>query len=344
MADDLQPISSDPLFVQPIEEKPQSTANVPNSSNLIQNHQRLSMLAQIYNYQPTGTLIELHLPIINANNTPLFGLKISPLWIPAKFFMHDISTAFGSKRVDMYLAAKSWSIPYIYGPLKDTEIGAGISVTENDDMCDLSWWALSHFGWKGSISYQLRIISNVTTQGKVTVSRLYDQIQSHRYYDPTIYRTPFEDNNMIWPSQSQRRKNAFMYADFSRTSDLEIDCPWQSFNQFYPLSGTLNSNLNGYLEPMSYLWFDISGALAVSAAATTLTFEILIKAGDDFEFIYPMPPSQFMMDSTNYRSTAGSGNATPWIFGAGTNLTVTDENTMGLTALLSKSAKKKATH
>lgn len=305
---------SEPQLVEPLTVVTESatsdkSAVIQHSENIVQNHQRLSLIGQIYNWQFTGTILRLNLPIENSNNIPIFGLKVTPDWVKMKWLMKDTAV---TRRVARFCQRKGWTIPM--DPTGTvTNIGAAISVIESDDMPDIAFWNQAALGWNGGINYQLRCISNVTTQGKIVFSRQYDVFQPALNYDPTINRTYLPN---IRTSQQWRRKNAFMVGDLSRTNDFEIECPYISKYNFVSNIDTNMSAYTGRPTEHSYIWMDISGILSASAGAQECLFEIWIQAAPDFQYIYPTVPRPEMYRPTNYSLDLGY----PWVFGAGTNL------------------------
>lgn len=325
MTDTLQPLDSDPLTIAKRPYSVQPSSSTRNSENLIQNHKRLSLLAQIYNFQPVGCVIKFHLPIINTDNSPLFMMRISPSWMPLTVFSGLEPT--GSGRIARYCNQKGWVIPTNMvvdepgtingGNMDFVPIGKAVTIIEYDDPPDIAFWNLNCLGWRGSINYQLRCISNVTTQGKLAVSRLYDISSPPYVYDPSLHRTPLPfPRSQVW-----RRKNAQMLLDLSRADDFEINCPYiskQNYNPNYPRND-IEIVTTGPME--SYLCFDILDTLSASAGAAEFTFEIWIQAGPDFEYVFPFPPTTQHFKGSSY--IANGNPHTTIAFGQDTNLTVT---------------------
>lgn len=314
---------SEPQFVDPLISDnsevagSSKTAVIQHSENLVQNHQRLSILGQIYNWQYTGCIVKLNLPIENENNSPLFGIKVTPDWINAKFMMdRDLPD---NRRVTRYCERKGWTVPLSYAEAGLNSIGSSISIIESDDQPDIAIWNQHALGWTGGLNFQLRCISNVTTQGKLVFSRQYDVNKPAMTYDPTKNRTFFPT---IRQSQQWRRKNAFMIGDLSRSTDFEIQCPWISKYNFINNCDTQGAAYTGYATEHSYIWVDIAGVLSASAGASECLFEIWIQAQPDFRFIHLFAPIGPLYDAENYSRDLGL----PWIFGAGTNLTYTSDD------------------
>lgn len=334
MTDVLQPLNGEPLTISQLPVKNQSSAFVGDSSNLIQNHKRLSLLAQIYNWQPIGVIVKFHLPIVNVNNTPLFALRVTPNWIPWCTFSHQAnSDMFYGRRVTAWSQEKGWVLPVSYDTLvtggdaqkglPTAPIGDGVTVVEYDDHPDIAFWNQFATGWKGGINYQLRTISNVTTQGKIAISRQYDIEQPVFTYDPSTQRTPMP----LSGSQSYRRKNAQMILDLPSIQTFEINCPYISKQSYTPNIESTSAAYTAAGPMNSYIFFDVISTISPSAGAAEFSFELFIQAAPDFEYVFPVAPTNRILASVKqYRSV---DNSEPfYAFGKDTNLTYTDENTM----------------
>lgn len=264
----------------------------------------LGFYSQIYNWNHTGVVIRLNLPITNADNTPLFMIKISP-YFPSLNEMAqkltrnatDTRNAYFSRPMKFYNMMRSVIVPMLYEDVvfgDRTEIGSGISIIECDDPPLISFLARHSLGWTGALSYKLKMISNVTSQGRIAISRVYDLPTIPHYGDFFKIRTPVA---LSGGTTRYRRDNAFMFIDLSRDDDLEIECPyvdslpWKSI-VYEELSALSNPN-NGIDEPgtidvrNSYLVADVVGTLAQSTTSSTIEFELQIKAGEDFELFEP---------------------------------------------------------
>lgn len=317
MEDIIQPETSEILELTQDTANDTSTAVTIQSNNLLQNHQRLSLVSQIFNWQYTGVIVRLNLPISNEDNTPVFGLKVTPSWLPAGFYMRDPT---GTRRIGRYLENKPWVIPCA-SSTTTTSIGTTISVIETDSPPDIALLNRCCLGWSGGINYQLRCISNVTTQGKLVFSRQYDINKPAYNYNPTLYRTYMPS---LEPSQQVRRKNAFMVGDLSRCNDFELQCPWRSRYSYISNVDTDMAAYTGDSVDHSYIWVDVAGLLSASAGASSCTFEVWIQAAPDFQFIYPMMyPSAF-----SNRETFSLNTIVQWKYGADTNVTYTNIDNM----------------
>lgn len=269
----------------------QTTASVANSQNIVKQHKLLSLIGQIFNMQYTGVQIQLHLPIENISNLPLFGLAVSPMYMT-----FQTAAVYNQGTNDLYNVARhyfnrGWILPT--DKLTREEVGDAVTVLETDDISDLTYWSMFHTGWRGSVQIMLKMVANMTTQGKVAVSRGYDVQPTSYIHNYGAYKTFTRD---IVRSQQDRRKNAFLLHDFSRGTDLMLNCPYSSRYAFQSCARTMgfaNSNIaRSSVPPTSWIWFDIVGALSPSAGASTVLFEVWHRAGPDFEFLYPMIPTQ----------------------------------------------------
>lgn len=283
-----------------------------SQNNLVATAKRFSLLAQIYNWQPTGQLVRLDLPITNADNTPLFAVRSSPFWIPLNFFIKSWDSAKPKPTCGgpffTWDRLRSLIQPVSVSNMKYSDqwkMSTGISFLENDDMPDISLHSLHAIAWTGTIEYMFKIISNTTTQGKICVSRIYQAARPRVFYDPTSYKSPlFYAMN----TQAQRRKNAFITEDLARTTDLHVSMPWRDQFPYRCIPEELALATEGDVKPNeldpkskqyipkssvtlpdSWLIFDVLGILDKSAGASSVTIEIWIKAGEDFQLVGSQP-------------------------------------------------------
>jgi hypothetical protein len=298
------------------------------TQNLIGQRKLLSVMAQIFEWQPTGVLLKLNLPLENADNSPFFALKASPFWIPLNYFINhkDIyPTALTGGRFRYWDDMRSWCVPMSHTNLiydDQFRIPSAIEIIEQDDMPDITMHALNHVGWTGSIQYMLKIVTNTTTQGKIAISRLYNVYRPPYFGDPTRNKTPlvFDQN-----SQSARRKNAYVVEDLAKTSDLEINLPYVDKLPWKSQAFLTNqaNNIAKTTQHDSWAMFDILGTLDVSAGSKSALIEIWIKAGPDFQLLYPQPYASFIND---YRFSFIS-DGRPNVFGTSPTVLVTGVDT-----------------
>lgn len=343
MSEVLVPPTTD-ILVEPTDTTaPQRTVQPVVSQNLMKQTKLLSLIAQIYNWQPCGLSFRATLPIETQFNWPLFALKVTPLWLPLKFYgslaNDDFAYSGVPGRITTWLTNKPWAwvADASYSTLAGTTpTAAGTNFIEKDDMPDIAWMALHHCAWRGSLSIAMRVVSNVTTQGKMAVSRLYDVPQPVMNYNPNVNRTLLHNN---FAGQSERFKNASMIFDLSRSTDLVVQCPYISKR---PLIRTFDYfghiNNGSATDTASWIIFDIINALDASAASSQLIVDFWIKAGPDFEFINPLPPRRYMLDGVREATGAPEQNIyytntfspQPYIFGpTGSNITFQRNTTTG---------------
>lgn len=331
MEDIEQQPTSEPLTVEQVTVVPEPTVNPKQSENLIQNNKRLSLFAQIFNWQPTPISIRISLPIETRWNRPLFAIEVTPFWIPLSWFM-STTTTWGGTRVLAWEEAKAWHYP---APttgdysLNTYNTPGSVNMVEKDNMPDISWQALNHVGWSGEIDYMFRCISNVTTQGKLSFSRVYNVERPSVYFNANDKCSLF---NLPLNSQSTRKKNSFMILDLSRTTDLQVNCPYVDTR---PIKKTYNRTshplVNGALETNSYIIVDIIDLLSASAGSAELIIDLWIKAGPDFQFHQPIPPryDDLLTCSTTWPTLFcdRAANFAPSIFGnSGSNVVFTGVN------------------
>lgn len=328
MTEVLTPPTTDVLVEPTDEAQPQTTVQPLASQNLMKQTKILSLITQIYNWQPCGLSFRCTLPIETQYNWPLFAIKITPFWLPLKFFgsMPDdeFSAAGQPGRITTWLTMKPWAWvadARYSADAGSTPTAAGTNFVEKDDMPDIAWLALHHSAWRGSISIAMRVVSNVTTQGKMAVSRLYDVPQPVLNFNPHDNRTLLDAS---FSSQSQRFKNASMIFDLSRATDLIVQCPYISKRPVIRTADYFTPINNGTAtDTSSWIIFDIINALDASAGSTQLIVDFWIKAGPDFEFINPIPPRRFMLDGIREGTGAPEQNLyytnqfqpVPYIFG-----------------------------
>lgn len=319
--DNIPTTDNDQMNVSSQDESSFEKTIIKNSDNLITNNARFSILAQIYQWQPTGILLRLSLPIVNQDNSPLFALRVSPFWIPLNYVIrrHNellLSTYFSnSGSFYFYDRMRSWCVPVSTQNTTFSEqvnIPTSLRIIESDDMPDITLFALHHMAWTGTIQYMFKIISNTTTQGKIVVTRQYNVQRPAYWNDPMTYKTPL---SFVQTSQSARRKNAFLIEDLAKTTDLQINCPWVDPYPFKSIrneifsategSGGVPFTTNGKAlsQVDSWIFLDIIGALDVSAGSTSALIEFWIKAGPDFQLHGPAPiASHFCKSYTSYAS------------------------------------------
>jgi len=292
MEDTLEQPTSEPLATEQVLVTPEPTVQPKLSGNLIQNNKRLSLLAQIYNWQPTCLSIRITLPIEPRWNRPLFAIEVSPYFIPLSYFVTS-NTTWGGRRIHSYLDAKSWHFVAnrLFAAninLDYTDNPANVHMIEKDNMPDITWMALNHAAWSGEIDFMFRCISNVTTQGKLSFSRIYNVERSSLYFNASN-KSSLIDYSMT--SMTSRKKNSFMILDISRTTDLQINCPYIDIKPMKRSVDRLSNPTRSQTgEPSSYILVDIVDALASSAGSNELILDLWIKAGPDFKLHQPMPP------------------------------------------------------
>jgi len=325
MSDVLEVPTNEPLAVEQLVEEPQTTAEPKVTQNLIQNHKRLSLLMQIYNWQPTGQCFRIKLPMQVSRNYPLLAIEVTPLWIP----LHYWCSVFSSNPTYNYCMMKPWLFPVsVTNTLQTIEPPTGISYIEKDNMPDIAWFALHHAAWSGGLDYMFRVVSNTTTQGKLSFSRAYDVVRHPVGYNPTKVRGPL---HYAMNSITSRQKNAFAILDLSRTSDLQLHLP---YIQMTPIKrpNMFNFQQKHYSirDTGSYLFVDVVDILDKSAGSDELIVDIWMKASPDFKLHHPMPlsiahsltaPERFGDDTTPLQFIDNAANFTPVIFGANSNVT-----------------------
>jgi hypothetical protein len=294
MEDVIETPTSELLTTEQVVLQPDAAIQPKTSENLIQNHKRLSILAQIYNWQPTPVSLRLTLPVETRWNLPLIMFEVTPFWIPLNYFMAT-EYNYSNRRVLAYLNAKPWHFPLdshaaslLAANNEIRNVPTGVNVIEKDNMPDLSWLAMCHAGWSGRLDFMYRIVSNVTTQGKIAFSRMFNVERPPVYFDANQLRTPFKT---AFSSSSSRKKNSFMILDLSRTTDLQVQCPYMDIVPFRRTADRIGAgNRAGRTLNASYIVLDIVDVLDASAGSNEFLVDIWIKAGPDFQFHYPLPP------------------------------------------------------
>jgi len=296
------PVTIDSIDAVELPTDPHTT--VEQTQNILWHNQLLSLLSQIYNWQSTGQLIRIDLPMENYDNSPLFAIKVSPLWIPLNYFIKlHLARGAGNHYCGCFYTwdrLRSLICPMGTGNLRFSDqfnMPSNLTFIENDTMPDISLHALHSMYWTGSIEYMFKVISNVTTQGKISFSRLYNISRPRVFKSPTRTKTPliFAQN-----SQTKRRKNGFLTVDLSRTEDIDLGCLYRRETGFNNIVTQLNLATMGTggvpqanlpSDNDSYIIADIIGALDRSAGSGSTTIEIWIKAGPDFVLYNESPLS-----------------------------------------------------
>jgi len=338
MSELIVPPTTDVLVEPTNDNTPQKYVQNSTNQNLVKQNKLLSLLAPIYNFQPMGLSLRITLPIETQYNQPLFALKITPLILNLKFYGSmggEFNTNTGSNRITAWLNNKVWAW------VADTSFVAsggsptpptGCNFVEKDDIPDIAWLATNHSAWRGSLNYSIRVVSNVTTQGKLAVTRMYDVPQPSLNYNANSYRTLLD---MGMSSQSYRMKNSTMLFDLSRATDLVVQCPYVSKRPVRRMADYyLTTNTPANSDQDSWLIFDIINALDTSAGSNELILDFWVQAGPDFELINPIPPRRFMVDGNRADANAvestmwytNSFEPVPYVFGQ-TNSTVTFSRT-----------------
>lgn len=311
--------------------------NQTNQTNLVKHARLLSIYAQIFEFQQTGYAVELHLPLVNADNIPTVAFRVNPL-IPSlnTILSHIVS---GNGQIYQNLGVPFFSdncfisVPMAKRDLANddrSDIGTGISIINNDDEPLISMLASQHMGWTGTLIFLFKIISNVTTQGKLAFSRIYHQERVAGFYDIFSKRKPI---NALMSSQKSRRDNAFIIVDASRQEDIEIVAPFVHEYSWFSTCEALRISLNstnpttGYDASVhdSFIMLDVIGTLAQSAAATNLLIEVQVKAGEDFQFTGRIP---FGATRGFFSANSFISDGRPVVQGQGTGWRATGPNTI----------------
>lgn len=298
-------------------------AVVIKDENLVKKHQLLSMYARIFNYQSLGFGIQLTLPIENLHNLPFCALRVSPLWpsIYASIRRHmSLQKGYhapGCMHILQQLMGFIWpgdnqSRSY----LDTTRIPENVTYIEHDDPPDISMYAHHSMAWTGGLSFQFKVLSNVTTQGHIAISRGYN-VERSPIFQPSNYRTQV---SAPLTSQNARWKNGVTTLNMSHPDDVYVDCPYvedvpqkflsQFLNRVCSADGE-GSVQQQYVARDSYLWFDLLGILDKSASAGTITIFPFIKAMDDFQFMGMQPISRGWLDTKYSHVSRVSTNLVP---------------------------------
>lgn len=331
------------IVVEPIQASTTQPTVVPaTSQNIIKQHKALSILSQIYNWQPMGFRYVATLPIEQGYN-PLFGLQISPYSLPFRFFKGvpsaDFDTGGGtgavSLRVSAYNQFRSWGWPIGFDFAKSTgdlDSPAGQNFVEYGDMPDITWHALHHAAWSGGLQFGVRVVSNVTTQGKIAVSRFNDARVVSYNQDPISQRTLFSGS---LGNLTTALKNSALVLDLSRSNDIMLNAPYLDMRpcvrqlDYYNAAAIFMGS-----HPSSWFFFYILGALDKSAGSQELILDFWIKAGPDFQLHGVVPPTTAMISGEGSDGSTSTqiffdkdGTIRPYIYGkTGSNLkTVTDD-------------------
>jgi len=299
--------------------------------NLLKHNQILSLIMHIYNWQPTGTILSFTLPIENFNNSPLFAIKNTPLWLPLNYFVKLHQTRSGDHGPGCFYTwdrlRPCFAPMQIYDVQFDDQfaISSNIRIIEQDDMCDLTLHSMHHGFYTGSIEYMFKIVSNVTTQGKIVLSRVYNVTRPNLFGHPVEQKTPliFTGN-----SQTIRRKNAFFVNDLSRSVDTDVLLDFKYHLPFKSMferlcnanQGTIEDPAGAICLPDDYVMLDVMGLLDKSAAAGSFSIEIWIRAGSDFQLEMPIPLSKFLNDANFSVASDGRPNI---LSSAGNNISIT---------------------
>lgn len=306
--DDLAPLK-DPeqrLVAPATPADPHTTASV--TQNLIKQNKALSILYFIQQWRPTGLGFRLDLPIENLHNRPLLVFRIHPVYLSLYQMaaIQDKVSDFSPGVFAVWDSLRSVFVPMSAADMQYDDVfnnPDNIALIETDDMCDLTWWALHHMFWKGQIDISLRILSNTTSQGRLVFTRLHN-VSRPRYMLPSTSRVPM---NYRFGSQSNLSTNGFDFVNICQQGDILLSGPYLSKVPFRSMTQELtlatelgaNSGLKSNRLSLGYDYhvMSIAGLMSPSAGASSISAEIWIKAGEDFEMSGPIPPSRVFANS-----------------------------------------------
>lgn len=333
MSDIITPVTTDPLVSQ-APQSAETTANAQKSNNNYIERNIISPYAAIRNWQPMGLVIRIPLPFETDTPRPIFGLKIQPNSPMLTRILQDSTQAWGSRRVLHWGYQKNWIAPtpldWRDGGFQNMDIG----IIEQDTEPDISLMSEYAIGWTGGLDFMIQCVSNVTTQGKIAITRTYNNVElvdapsgsSLNYYGRTT--------RVVGLSQSatQRFKNCGQIVDFSRQQDIIIECPYRHALPYMPINDMVelstSTKTRPYGQPFNALWFDNIGPLAASAGADELLLVPYIRAREDFQFILSQPPSNMVRTFTPRPDDFGLTD--PLVFGKNTNIASMTYNTITL--------------
>ncbi|UHM27644.1 MAG: hypothetical protein FPoV1_gp4 [Fushun polycipivirus 1] len=293
-----------------------------STSNLINQSKFFGIMSQIYNYQPTGLIVQIDLPVENLHNLPLFVIRISPLFVsfqemdnwpktfPRCYVWDQLRPCFSC------MSENDLQYDDVY-PVPDW-----FKVIEYDDVPDIALHARHHMFYTGGMKFSLRPITNMTTQGRIAISRI-NNVQRTRSMFVSTCRVPLKYD---FGSQTTRMSNGFDYVNLAAQEDIEIDCPYTSEYPWRSLCVRLNSlcqsmspatvpkpTSNDYLLRDDYIVVDPIGLLDRSAGSSTFSFAIWVKACDDFQFSGPQPMPAV---AAAFKSSHASRRRVPYVFGS----------------------------
>lgn len=285
---------------------PDDSIAVPKSSvNLVKIQTMFGITAQIYNWQYTGLTIQLVLPIENLHNYPLFVIRVNPI---------TMSLYHAFKRHNAYPSVKSAHSPgcgYVWDRLRmvfqpmavsdlrydDTgQCSPNVKIIETDDVPDISIHTMRHMYWRGGLNFSLRSVSNMTSQGRLSLTRMF-HVARPRPMCVSTMRVPMQYN---FGSQLNRQTTGFDYVNLASLDDIEIACPFAADVPYRSVVQELNCACAGdgsTTKPADYypnriddyICVDPIALLDKSAGAATVSYSLWIKAAPDFELSGAQP-------------------------------------------------------
>lgn len=192
----------------------------------------VSILSQIFKWNPCGLRVTLKLPIVSNDQAPLFRQRVSPIILTPQMARNAYLNPCNVYR-NLFPLKHSTALPadgIVFRPI-DTPI----IFSQHSPPPFISYLALAHRFWRGGLSFMYRVTSQFTNQAQVFVFKTpavpdaYIQFDGRKGPDGSAVYAFGADNYREDPTQymDTYQANSFINADLSVLRHVEVTCPFE---------------------------------------------------------------------------------------------------------------------
>lgn len=290
-----------------LEDVPEKILSQPKASDSgFLMYKNISMIDTIYEFQPMGLRIIIDLPFEGNDRFPIFGIKVTP-YIPhivmESYMMRDPAEA-------NRLLNGMWPISLPYGASLGGETFPDdfrLRVLQHSYPPFISQLAHMYRFWRGSLSYQFRVVSNFTNQAYTFLSTSMNVPHLSR---PHSFN--FRSINYPWYSQnfSSYMTQAYIPNDLSIQRHAEVTVPYsqelpyydQHTDMDYAVNATIGTDNKGPVSNFyNWLGYFNRGAITGGTGTNQILLELHMKAEPDFVFTGEIMPMAFPRKTNDYK-------------------------------------------
>lgn len=257
---------------------------------------------------PTGLRVRINTPVVDDRNIPLLALKADPICPTLDTFVRNKLSGYTPIGGNFWTwdRMRSVVVPMACQDLAfdDTALlPSTVAIEEYDDPNVLTILMFYCGLWKGSFKYLLRPQTNVTTQGYLAFTRVFDVNRPLIFGSPSRTKTPLE-----YPVNSHYARGANSQSVYnpSEPSDLIIDVPFiekvpfqSRWYQKHMIEIADVADNTVPKDTSSWYFVDILGQLASSQSNTYMNIYTFIDPDFEIRSPFPLPRRWLFEKMTN---------------------------------------------